>query len=1033
MASTTLGRRTPAEEWKEKKQKGEQNATLDELMGMIGLESVKSKFLELKADIGIAKDQNRDLTKDRFTTVFLGNPGTGKTTVARLYSDFLKSLQIFGNRRWTYKEISGVLLAEGGVRGLKKLIDDITENDGVGAVFVDETYQLVSGNSPDGRSVLDYLITALEDHKGEVVFIFAGYRDDMEKFYSHNKGLRGRIAYTFKFDDYDEAQLQEILKSQIETKWGPGMRLPRFEGHAADHGFQNQQKTADPEFLLKIVARRIGVGRNREGFANARAVENALSLISNRMSRRLDQERTIAERNGTWPPDLFQLTQSDMLGPSPTEGWHSEAWRQLESMIGLKAVKDEFKSLVTRIGLNRSRELRDEIPLSSSLNKVFLGNPGTGKTTVAKLYGQVLVDLGLLSNGEVVVKTAADFIGAHLGESERNTKAILDSTKGKVLVIDEAYQLGSKGGAQGMHGVTSIYNIAVIDTLVANVHSQAGDDRCVLLLGYKDKMEEMFQDSNSGLKRRFPLDEAFVFEDFTNDELRQIWRYKLKQRDLRANDQVENIVSELLERRRHKLNFGNAGEIDIIIDTAQGNYQKRAQVDVALLRQPVTLQPSDIDPDFERVTKAAHDVDELFKGVIGCDDIKKVIGNWPKLAQNARKFKLDVHDQVPMTLCFTGPPGTGKTTTAKNIGKVMYSLGLLASNEVNVISASELVGEFIGHTGPKVRRQFESSLGRVLFIDEAYRLRNSSFGKEAIDEIVTCLTEDKFKNHLVVILAGYEQEIDHLLSLNPGMASRVQEKLKFPPLSAEDATKLLELHIHKDVFHARCLRGGCMNSIVNAMRNLVTLPTWASGRSVDTLSKRIKSATLREDHAGPTISVSRETVISQIKLLKTELEHQAGVVSGGRPLIPQYHLPEADMGATRVDAPLTQNRTTPNSNRDPSRSDLADRPEPIHSHATLLKRRLKYPRTNNEGATKKRKPKQENSPDRNRQLQHPAHIAGLTRHEPSQTIQSQAPKLNTIKLQYLNERDSREYLHDLCDDNHDHEDPKPEDPETVRE
>ncbi|KAI1488331.1 P-loop containing nucleoside triphosphate hydrolase protein [Biscogniauxia mediterranea] len=860
---------TPEQEWLQIKIRGVTNQPLDKLMSMIGLEEVKAAFLRMRDRIEVQKQQY-GLKEERFATVFLGNPGTGKTTVARIYSEFLHSLGIFDktSRVWSYEETTGSSIANKGVTGLEQIIQKIT-SVGVGAIFIDETYQLVNGHSGQGPSVLDSLLGEMENLRDRIVFIFAGYKADMEKFYAHNSGIRGRIGYEFQFKDYDETQIRTLLRSQITRRFSTQMQIEPCP-------FQPNE----PEHYVKIAARRISSGSGQDGFANARAVENAAILISGRLCQRLKREQRYCETYGGNAPNYFLMTGEDLLGTSsPDSVYESKTWKELEAMIGLESVKDSVRGMVAEMQINREREIQDKPRLKESLNQVFLGNPGTGKTTVAELYGQILVELGMLSNGEVVVKTPADFISEHIGGSEANTKAILEATRGKVLVIDEAYQLNSKSGAKGTSGVADPFKTAVIDTLVANVHSKAGDDRCVLLLGYKDKMEEMFRDANPGLKRRFPIDHAFVFEDYTPDELRQIWRQKLQARALDVNEGVEDKVMEILERQRHKLNFGNAGEVEIMLDTAQKRYRQRIQGDPSKFSLEVKLELSDIDPDFERLGKAAHDVDELFKSVIGCDEVKKVISSWPRRAHMAKVLGLDILDRIPMTMCFTGPPGTGKTTTAKSIGTIMYSIGLLASNEVNVISANELVGEYIGQTGPKVQRQFEASLGKVLFIDEAYRLCNSSFGKEAMDEIVTCLTNDKFKGHLVVIFAGYDEEIKNMVNLNPGMGSRIQETIRFPPLSAADTVKLLDLHINKLPFQAMCLKNGGAAPVLNKLHTLVSLPGWANGRSVDTLSKRITNATMDKEIQGPVLYVSRKTVIEQLKLLQTELESLAAAAT----------------------------------------------------------------------------------------------------------------------------------------------------------
>ncbi|KAI0186840.1 hypothetical protein EV127DRAFT_500138, partial [Xylaria flabelliformis] len=133
------------------------------------------------------------------------------------------------------------------------------------------------------------------------------------------------------------------------------------------------------------------------------------------------------------------------------------------------------------------------------------GDPGTGKTTVARLYGRILADLGYLSRGDVVFKTPADFIGDCLGKSEAQTKRILEASLGKVLVVDEAYMLdpGNTNGGQNE------FKSGVLDTFVSVVQGLSCKDRCIILVGYKDRMRAMFRNANPGLSRRFPIEQPF--------------------------------------------------------------------------------------------------------------------------------------------------------------------------------------------------------------------------------------------------------------------------------------------------------------------------------------------------------------------------------------------------------------------------------------------------------------------------------------------------------------------------------------------
>ena len=253
----------------------------------------------------------------------------------------------------------------------------------------------------------------------------------------------------------------------------------------------------------------------------------------------------------------------------------------------------------------------------------------------------------------VVIKNPSDFVGSHLGESERNTKAILASTVGKVLVIDEAYMLAS--GSSVNSGSTDIYRIAVIDTLVSEVQSNPGDDRCVLLLGYKDQMEEMFQNVNPGLARRFPVASGFEFEDFSDEDLEKILDLKLKKQGFTASTDSKAVAMEVLGRARNRPNFGNAGEVDILLDRAKARQQKRLSKKMGADIE--ALEPEDFDEDFDRGSRAALNCRQLFAGVIGCESIVAKLEGYQRIAQSMKKRDLDPRTQIPFSFLFRGPPG----------------------------------------------------------------------------------------------------------------------------------------------------------------------------------------------------------------------------------------------------------------------------------------------------------------------------------------------------------------------------------------
>lgn len=256
----------------------------------------------------------------------------------------------------------------------------------------------------------------------------------------------------------------------------------------------------------------------------------------------------------------------------------------------------------------------------------------------------------------MVIKNPSDFIGSVIGQSEENTRNILATTVGKVLIIDEAYMLYSSSD-KGTGGADT-FRTAVIDTIVAQVQNVPGDDQCVLLLGYEDNMVEMFQNVNPGLTRRFALKDAFKFADFNDQELEEILDLKMKTQELGATPQAVSVAIDLLARARNCHNFGNGGEVENMISRAKHNYQSRQSKLPANQRSiDFVFEPQDFDPDFDRVTSARKNIRELFQDVIGCDSIVAKLEGYVRVAEGMRKMGKDPRSQIPMNFIFKGPPG----------------------------------------------------------------------------------------------------------------------------------------------------------------------------------------------------------------------------------------------------------------------------------------------------------------------------------------------------------------------------------------
>ncbi|KIY94942.1 Stage V sporulation protein K [Monoraphidium neglectum] len=590
-------------------------------MKLTGLAAVKERMLQLRDEVELDKERGRPPNSRNANIRFYGNPGTGKTTVARLYAQLLSELGVLPTPKpppppqppkqqlyvgYPYAppppqpappkappkdgpavvETSGAKLTKADLQ--KALDGDLAEG---GVLFIDEAYQLNPKTNPlGGREVLDLLLTEAENRRGKLVVVLAGYRTPMEELMAYNEGLPSRFPAVFTFEDNSDEELCEIFMGMM----------------AADKsGFK-----LEDERWARIATRRLGRQRDAggAGFGNARAVRNLYEQSIARQSARV-----LAERREGGAPDPLLLRRDDLLGPKRLDAGGSKALQELEAMRGLRRVKESVQTLLGLIETNADLEEQERPLKEVCLNRVFLGNPGTGKTTVASIYGRVLRDLGLLSKGEVLVKVPADFVGSALGESEKKTAAILEEARGCVLVIDEAYGLHTTAGSKDP------YRVAVIDTLVAKVQGVPGDDRCVLLLGYREQMEEMMRDANPGLARRFQMQNAWEFDDYSSEDLFFIMRAAAKKRygwDLGHNELKAGLAALEVERRRP--NFGNAGAVNNLLAAAALRMEARTKSLPPAARADATPVPADFGEEHE----GASDPGALLDDLVGCAAVR---------------------------------------------------------------------------------------------------------------------------------------------------------------------------------------------------------------------------------------------------------------------------------------------------------------------------------------------------------------------------------------------------------------------------
>ena len=511
-----------------------------------------------------------------------------------------------------------------------------------------------------------------------------------------------------------------------------------------------------------------------------------------------------------------------------------ESERKLDRLIGLTNIKSSIKKIKAYALANKESD-------DLNLHMCFYGNPGTGKTEVARLIAGILYENDILETDTVVEVSRCDLISQYLGETAIKTSKVIDSAMGGVLFIDEAYSLLSKDNSHD-------YGHEAISTLIKAMEDHRGEF-CVILAGYRNQMADMIS-SNPGFKSRiqFELD----FPDYSRDELFDIASLMLEKRGYTITAESRNKILDLADFKRKQPNFANAREIRNILDQVIMNQNLRVagaddkEIGLADVNEYITSSKIKLPLQGKGMSQTIMSADDELDALVGLDSVKRMV---KKIRAYAKRNKED--DGFNIHMCFYGNPGTGKTEVARIISRILYDVGILPEAKLIETDAHGLIGKYVGETAPKTEEKIADAMGGILFIDEAYSLVHnasiggisSTYGEEAIAVLLKKM-EDR-RGDFAVILAGYKNEMQNMISSNPGLESRIQFTLEFPDYTREELSKIAVIFASKKKY---VLEKAALERILDVSEYYRSKPNFANARTIrNILDQVIMNQNLRID------------------------------------------------------------------------------------------------------------------------------------------------------------------------------------------
>ena len=715
---------------------------------LVGLDNIKQQ-LKMIVDTYAFLRSRKDIVQVRISVnaIIIGETGTGKTALAEILRDYFYQNKIIDKPKLTMVD------AVDYQRFVDKWEENIKKAKN-GILFFDNVQKLLPDKYSNQVNPLDKLFVEMDKWDDNPVVIISGLPKGLDDFLESNPAVANRFKYTFRLPTPNFNELTDICKLSLKTRYGIADFTPEADDQLKRY-FKYQIKIKD------------------ETFGNAHlAMKTAEDIFTQFISR--GAQATIVEK-------------SDIKGYVPEERSVEDILKDLDQYIGMDEVKSAVREIAYAVknSVERAeRGLGEQEKMSMHI--ILTGNPGTGKTTIARKLGEILAAIGYLDSGHVVEVDRAKMVSPYQGETPKVVDRLCDKAMGGILFVDEAYTLApvSQAGDRDNQGAQALEKLM----------KRMEDDRgkfVVIAAGYRTEMDNLFR-INPGFRSRFNY--FLNIEDYTPEQLYEIMLVFAKEKKYLFSEQAEALTKKMIKElyNSRDKDFANGRTMRSLFDQICKKQAQRLQgesISTMSNEELMTIEDQDIPYEAPQAVDYTECLKKL-EGLVGLGGVKKEISNLAAYL-NLQIKRGETNTFQGKHYVFTGNPGTGKTTVARIMADVFKTLGIVSRGQLVEADRAKLVAGYSGQTAIKTNQLVDQAMGGVLFIDEAYTLKSNdgdSFGAEAIDTLLKRLEDDRGK--FICIVAGYTDQMHDFIDTNPGLKSRFTQTIHFDDYTPDELTQI---------------------------------------------------------------------------------------------------------------------------------------------------------------------------------------------------------------------------------------------------